>query len=78
MKTTKYFDRVQPVKHPEVSHEVAFWVADNYEYEHVQDDGRLRRWAYVEELEHWVRVIVESDEETLHNAFIDSGFKPER
>lgn len=48
MKTTKYFREVQPIKHPEVSRKVAFQMAENYEYEHVQEDGRFRRWGYVE------------------------------
>jgi len=77
MRTTEYFRTVQPVKHPEVSHDVAFWVAGNDEHEHVQEDGRLRRWAYVAELEHSVRGIARPDGETVHNAFIDSGFNPE-
>lgn len=77
METTDYFDNMQPIKHPEVSREVAFWVFENYTHEEVQQDGRYRRWAYVEELGHWVRVILLDDGVTVHNAFIDSGFKPE-
>jgi len=78
MKTTKYFRELQPIKHPEVSHGMAFRVAAHWEYERVQEGGRFRRWAYLEKLEHWVRVIVEPDGETGHNAFTDSGFEPER
>lgn len=51
-------------------------MAQNYECEEVQEDGRFRRWAYVEEVNHWVRVVVQPDGETLHNAFIDSWFEP--
>ena len=78
MKTTRYFREVQPLKHPEVSQAIAFQVAEGYQFEEVQEDGRFRRWSYVEELGHWVRVVVLPDGETVHNAFIDSSFKPTR
>lgn len=51
-------------------------IAENPAYQSVQEDGRFRRWGYSESWEHWVRVIVEPDGETLHNAFIDSTFDP--
>jgi hypothetical protein len=43
----------------------------------VQADGRIRRWTHVAELEgRYLRVILLSDGETVHNAFFDRGFKP--
>ena len=33
--------------------------------------GRTRYWGYVGELGHYLRVVVEEDGETVHNAFID-------
>jgi hypothetical protein len=75
MKTHWYFDEIRPRNHPEVSKSQAEWVAQNYEAEWVQENGRIRRWGYVEDLEHWVRVILLPDGETLFNAFIDAGFK---
>ena len=33
--------------------------------------GRMRYWGYVAELGHYLRVVVEADGETVHNAFID-------
>ncbi|PSQ71196.1 MAG: hypothetical protein BRD38_02880 [Bacteroidetes bacterium QH_9_67_14] len=77
METHSYFENVRPAKHPEVSRQQAEWVARHPEYEEVQENGRFRRWAYVEDLNHYVRVIVLPDRETLFNAFIDSGFTPE-
>jgi len=53
-------------------------IAENPAYQSVREDGRFRRWGYSESWEHWVRVIVEPDGETLHNAFIDSTFDPEQ
>ena len=42
----------------------------------VQPDGRIRYWAYVDELGKYVRVVTESDGETVHHAFPDRGFTP--
>ncbi len=45
--------------------------------EHIQADGRVRRWVHVPELEgRYLRVILLADRETVHNAFFDRGFKP--
>ena len=33
--------------------------------------GRTRLWGYVVESQHYLRVVVEQDGETVHNAFID-------
>lgn len=42
----------------------------------VQADGRQRLWAYIVERCRWLRVIVEPDGETVHNAFWDRKFRP--
>ena len=45
--------------------------------EHIQADGRIRRWARVPEAgDRVLRVILLPDGETVHNAFFDRGFKP--
>jgi hypothetical protein len=45
--------------------------------EHVQTDGRIRRWAAVPEAGgRFLRVVLLPDRETVHNAFFDRGFKP--
>lgn len=75
---TWYFKNVRPKKHPELEMETIIRVAENPAYQAVQQDGRFRRWGFVESLGHWVRVIIEPDGETLHNAFIDSTFDPEQ
>ena len=41
-----------------------------------QDDGRTRYWGYVAALGHYIRVVVESDGETILTTFIDSRFQP--
>jgi hypothetical protein len=45
--------------------------------EHVQRDGRIRRWAPIDEMGgRYLRIVLLSDGETVHNAFFDRGFKP--
>jgi hypothetical protein len=41
-----------------------------------QADGRQRLWYRVERRGKWLRVILEPDGETVHNAFWDRRFKP--
>ena len=43
--------------------------------EFIQEDGRVRRWALIEEAEgRYLRVILLEDGETIHNAFFDRSF----
>ncbi len=42
----------------------------------VQPNGRIRCWGYVTEMGKYLRVVVESDGETVHNAFFDRRFAP--
>lgn len=37
-------------------------------------DG-LKKWGFIQEEEKYLRVILLEDEETIHNAFFDRGFK---
>jgi hypothetical protein len=42
----------------------------------VQEDGRIRRWAKIAEMDgRYLRVILLPDGETVHNAFFDRSFK---
>ena len=41
-----------------------------------QPDGRYRHWLWVAARQRWLRVIIEPDGETVHNAFWDRNFKP--
>ena len=43
----------------------------------IQEDGRIRRWTPIPEAGgRYLRVILLSDGETVHNAFFDRGFTP--
>jgi hypothetical protein len=45
--------------------------------EHVQADGRVRRWTQVPEMENrYLRVVLLADRETVHNAFFDRRYQP--
>lgn len=41
----------------------------------IQSDGRIRKWAKIEERGKYLRVILLEDGETIHNAFFDRDFK---
>lgn len=42
----------------------------------VQANGRIRYWAFIVELQKYLRVVTEPDGETVHNTFPDRRFKP--
>jgi len=53
------------------------YVIDHPVKEVVQQDGRIRRWASISEMDgRYLRVILLSDGETVHNAFFDRRFTP--
>lgn len=39
-----------------------------------QADGRIKKWAKIEEVNRYLRVILLEDGETVHNAFFDRNF----
>ena len=45
-------------------------------YVAVQPDSRRRHWVWTLRQQRWLRVIVEPDGETVHNAFFDRNFTP--
>jgi hypothetical protein len=78
VKCTRYFialvsDRTAPLSRDE-------WiqrVIDHPVKETIQQDGRIRRWAPIEEMDgRFLRVILLPDGETVHNAFFDRAPKP--
>jgi hypothetical protein len=51
-------------------------VIEHPEKEIVQQDGRIRRWARIKEMDgRALRVILLPDGETVHNAFFDRDFE---
>ena len=51
-------------------------VIDHPQREEIQKDGRIRRWAKIEEAENRIlRVVLLEDGETVHNTFFDRTFR---
>ena len=69
METTGYYDREVKEKHPEIEEEWVERVLANPYYTEPQEDGRIRYYGFIPELDKWIRVIV--DDRKLHNRFID-------
>jgi len=44
----------------------------------IQSDGRIRKWAKIEEAGKYLRIVLLEDKLTLHNAFFDRSFKEEK
>ena len=78
MKTTKYFHATR--SRPDRAGIQDEWIQraiERPEHQHVQSDGRIRRWAQIPEAGgRYLRVVLLADRETVHNAFFDRGFKP--
>jgi hypothetical protein len=76
MKTTDYFRDSVLARRPYLEMDWIEAVVRNPVRTEVQPNGRIRHWAYIEDLGKYLRVVVESDGETVHNAFPDRGFRP--
>ncbi len=78
MKYTQYFLDIR--KRPDrevIKDEWIRHVIENPTRETIQADGRIRRWAPINEMDdRYLRVILLPDGETIHNAFFDRGFQP--
>jgi hypothetical protein len=77
MKTTEYFKSSVLSRRPYLRNEWIEFVLKNSIHKEVQENGRVRHWAFIDELGKYLRVVTEPDGETVHNAFPDRGFKPQ-
>jgi hypothetical protein len=79
MATTRYFDEQVLRKRPYLTVEMCLQVIAAPLRREVQEDGRIRFWGRVslpsEPDERILRVVTLEDGETLHNAFLDRGFR---
>ncbi|MGD9856899.1 MAG: hypothetical protein AB7U20_18275 [Planctomycetaceae bacterium] len=77
MKTTAYFDAIRG--RPDRAIIEDEWIERVIQFperETVQEDGRIRRWARIDEMEgRYLRVSLLEDAETVHNAFFDRRFQ---
>jgi hypothetical protein len=76
MKTTHYFTNSVMIRRPYLRMEWVEYVLTNPIRTEVQPNGRIRRWALISEASKYLRVITESDGQTVHNAFFDRRFRP--
>ena len=78
MKFTRYFEVMR--QRPDRAMIRLEWIRHVTEHpvkEIVQKDGRIRRWAPVSEMGgRYLRVVLLSDGETVHNAFFDRRYSP--
>jgi hypothetical protein len=74
---TRYFEEQVLRKRPYVTRELCIRVIEQPAREEVQGDERVRLWAIIEEFGgRALRVVTLPDRRTIHNAFIDRGFRP--
>ncbi|MDO8689385.1 MAG: hypothetical protein Q7R39_05140 [Dehalococcoidia bacterium] len=78
MKSTRYFQAIR--RRPDraiIKDEWIQRVIERPEREHIQADGRIRRWATIDAMGgRSLRGVLLPDGETVHNAFFDRGYKP--
>jgi hypothetical protein len=76
MKYTQYFlyTRQRPDR-AYIKNEWIEFTIKNPVQTQIQSDGRIRKWAKIEEEGKYLRVILLEDGETIHNAFFDRKFK---
>ncbi len=77
MKFTKYFEHTR--LRPDRACIKMEWIESAIrapDAEHVQSDGRIRKWKRIKEADNrYLRVVLLEDKTTVHNAFFDRRFK---
>jgi hypothetical protein len=77
MLATDYFLNDVLIKRPYIREEwIAMALQAPYRQEVQAEDGRIRHWVWIAELERYLRVVTLEDGKTVHNAFPDRRFKP--
>lgn len=74
---TNYFLAQVVLRRPYVTQERCIYVIENAVRSEPQQGSRYRFWAAIPELQgRYLRVITLADRVTIHNAFLDRGFRP--
>ena len=77
MESTDYFRNDVLVKRPYIKIEwLKLALSNPLRKETQTDDGRIRHWVWIVELDRYLRVVTLEDGTTVHNAFPDRKFKP--
>ena len=78
MKFTRYFEALR--SRPDRAIIRDEWIEHVLTYpakEVIQKDGRIRRWARIDEMDgRYLRVVLLPDGQAVHNAFFDRSFTP--
>ena len=78
MKTTQYFKYTrQRADRACIRDEWIEFAVEKPVKVEVQSDGRIKKWAKIDEINKYLRVILLEDGVTIHNAFFDRSFKKE-
>jgi len=76
MEFTDYFKNKVLAKRPYLKMEwIEFVLSNPCEIEYQEEDGRIRYWAYIDEINKFLRVVTLENGKTIHNAFPDRDFK---
>ncbi len=76
MITTSYFNLTR--NRPDrigIKDEWICFVVEHPEKTVVQSDGRIKKWAHIQDAGKVLRVILLEDGKTVHNAFFDRSYK---
>ena len=75
MKTTRYFETSVMLRRPYLRTAWIERVLGDPVRTEAQSNGRVRRWAFIEEAGKYLPVVTEPDGQTVHNAFFDRRFR---
>lgn len=77
MEMTAYFRNEVMVKRPYIKSEwLSLALSAPVRREVQAEDGRIRHWVWIDELNRYLRVVTLEDGATVHNAFPDRRFSP--
>ncbi len=75
MKFTNYFEHTR--LRPDRADFKTEWIEFAYyhpDFEQIQTDGRIRRWAFINAAGKYLRAVILEDKEPIHNAFFDRSY----
>lgn len=79
MKTTQYFEYTRKrADRAQIKEEWIKYVIENPIKTVTQSDGRIKKWAKIQNVNKYLRIILLDDGETIHNAFFDRNFKEDQ
>ena len=74
IKTTNHFE-LRVLERPEINREWCKRALTNPIRVQLQENGRIRYWAFISEIGKYLRVVTQTEGETVHTAFLDRRFR---